>query len=89
MISLLMLMVVALVVGRIAGAALGVNPRSHYHRRHRARMHGRTLPDSAAPPLPPPVPETPVEKLQREFARGDMSVDQYERELNRLYGIRE
>jgi hypothetical protein len=39
-------------------------------------------------PLPPARAETPVEKLQREFARGDMSVDEYERELNKLYGIR-
>jgi hypothetical protein len=93
MISLLMLMVLALVVGRVAGAVLGIGPRSHYHRRQWARLHGRPLPDEAAPPLPPapvqaPVTETPLERLQARFARGDISVDEYERELNRMYGIR-
>jgi len=93
MMSLLMLMVVALVVGRLAGAVLGVGPRSHYHRRQWARMHGRTLPDEAAPALPrapaaAPLNETPLERLQGRFARGDISVDEYERELNRMYGIR-
>jgi hypothetical protein len=88
MITLMMLMVFAMVVGRVAGAVLGVGPRSHYHRRHWARMHGRALPDEAAPPLPPPAPATPLEKLQGEFARGDISVDEYERALNRMYGIR-
>jgi hypothetical protein len=88
MIGFMMLVVFALVVGRVAGAVLGIGPRSHYHRRQWARMHGGTLPDEVAPPLPPPVPETPLEKLQGEFARGGISVEEYERELNRMYGIR-
>jgi hypothetical protein len=86
MITLLIFIMVALVVGRMAGAAIGVTERSHWHRRRQARVPGS--PDDRMAALPPPRAETPVEKLQREFARGDMSVDEYERELNRLYGIR-
>lgn len=88
MIGFMMLVLFALVVGRVAGAVLGVGPRSHYHRRQRARMHDRTLPDESARPLPRPAPETQLEKLQGEFARGDISVEEYERQLNRMYGIR-
>jgi hypothetical protein len=86
MFTLMMFIVVALVVGRMAGAAIGITERSHLHRRRHARVQG--LSDDRMAPLPPARAETPVEKLQREFARGDMSVDEYERELNRLYGIR-
>jgi hypothetical protein len=86
MFTLMMFIVVALVVGRMAGAAIGVNERSQWHRRRNARVPG--LPDERTA-LPSARAETPIEKLQREFARGDMGVDEYERELNRLYGIRE
>lgn len=89
MMGFLMLVAIAIVVCRVAGSALCVGPRSHYHRRQWARMHGHRLPDEASPPLPPAAPAgTQLERLQRDFARGAISVDQYERELNRMYGIR-
>lgn len=89
MVSLVMIVLFALLVGRVAGAVLGAGPRSHLHRRHRARLRDREAAGEPAVPLPTPAPvETPLEKLQGQFARGDISVEQYERELNRLYGIR-
>ena len=32
--------------------------------------------------------ETPLEKLQREFASGALTIEQYEHEVGRLYGVR-
>lgn len=90
MATLMVLLVFALVVGRIAGAALRVTSRSQWHLRRGAERRGERLPPEPPPPeLPPAAPtETPLERLQRQFAQGDISVEQYERELNRMYGIR-
>lgn len=40
---------------------------------------------SAGAPLPPA--ESPLEVLQRRFVEGRIDVDQYERELDRLYAL--
>ena len=33
--------------------------------------------------------ETPLEALQRRFSAGEMGIDEYEREVGRLYGVKE
>ncbi|MCI0432960.1 MAG: hypothetical protein L0271_04830 [Gemmatimonadetes bacterium] len=33
--------------------------------------------------------ETPLEKLQRQFSTGEITVEQYEHEVGKLYGVRE
>jgi hypothetical protein len=101
MVTLLVMIVFVMVVGRLAGAALCPGPRSAAHRRRMERrgdvsgdLRGALdelrggLSDAGEASPRPVVSETPLEKLQHEFARGDISIEQYERELNRLYGIR-
>jgi hypothetical protein len=88
MMSLMLLILFALLVGRCAGACLRVTNRSLWHLRRGAERRGEPLPERPPEPALPRVEETPLERLQGQFARGDISVEQYERELNRLYGIR-
>jgi len=87
MISLFMFVVFAIVIGRLAGASLRMTSRSEWNRRRRFGVDPPREPPPLTPPPPAPV-ETPLEVLQRQFANGEMSVEQYERELNRMYGIR-
>jgi len=97
--AMLLLIVVALVVGRCAGACLRVTDRSRWHQlRRRGEVAGldsmrrdRTAccePGQDEAMLPASRAANPLEVLQRRFASGDISVEQYEREVGRLYGIR-
>lgn len=43
---------------------------------------------SGAAPARKIAVETPLEKLQREFATGAITVEQYEHEVGKLYGVR-
>ena len=45
-------------------------------------------PKPAAPPAPPAPRETPLEALQRKFAAGHMSIEEYEQEVGKLYGLK-
>lgn len=38
--------------------------------------------------LQPAKVETPLEALQRRFAAGELSIEAYEREVGKLYGVR-
>lgn len=50
----------------------------HAHRREAdSRARGATV-----------AVETPLEKLQRQFASGAITVEQYEHEVGKLYGVR-
>jgi hypothetical protein len=86
MFSLLMLVVFLLVVARCAGACLRLTerslPRGRRNREAAAAVNRPELSKAA------PVVETPLESLQRRFAEGHMSVDQYEREVGRLFGLK-
>lgn len=57
-------------------------------RTRRGRWAGRRL--RGRPPEPPPqlaaAPETVEQRLRREYVEGKLTVEQYERELDRLYG---
>jgi hypothetical protein len=50
---------------------------------------GEAVRSQQARPLPPTRVETPLEKLQREFAEGALTVEQYEREVGKLYGVQD
>jgi len=87
MFSLLMLVVFLLVVTRCAGACLRLTERSLPRgRRNREAAGSGQRPELSKPAAP--VVETPLESLQRRFAEGHMSVDQYEREVGRLFGVK-
>jgi len=75
------------VFGRIAGRILGETDRTERFRRRRARREESFPPP--APPLPSQRVETPIEALQRRFAQGEITVEEYEREVGKLYGVRQ
>jgi hypothetical protein len=52
---------------------------------------GAELNGPGAAPSQPVAPraETPLESLQRRFAAGEMDIDQYEREVGKLYGVKD
>jgi hypothetical protein len=94
MLSLLIMVMFVIVGCRIAGRLIGVTERTGWHRRHGhfGPGHWRQIPgdDAARAPAPsvaPPV-ETPLAALQRRFAAGELSMEQYEREVGRLYGVK-
>jgi hypothetical protein len=99
MFTLMMILVVAWVVTRWIGAgSCGRHDRSlRRARRESLRLDDRSGTDqhltpgsqsgSGAAPART-IAETPLEKLQREFATGAITVEQYEHEVGKLYGVR-
>lgn len=49
------------------------------------RLRGRPPEPQALPPKPVAAPETAEQRLRREYVEGTLTVEQYERELDRLY----
>jgi hypothetical protein len=101
MFTLLMILIVACVVTRWIGAGSCGRDRSLARSRRDAwrvedvsaegERHlvssNRGAPGHVGRPRTIAV-ETPLEKLQREFATGAITVEQYEREVGKLYGVR-
>jgi len=88
MMTLMMFILFLMVFGRIAGRVLGETERTGRFRRRRVR---RDEAEPLAPrpeSLPPARVETPVESLQRRFAQGEITMEEYEREVGRLFGVR-
>jgi hypothetical protein len=89
MITLMMFIIFLMVFGRIAGRVLGETERTGRFRRRRIRRDDA----DALPPAPETLPqarvETPVESLQRRFAQGDITMEEYEREVGRLFGVKQ
>jgi hypothetical protein len=101
MFTLLMILIVAWVVTRWIGAGSCGRDRSLARSRREAwrvedvsaEGERHLVSGSHGPPghvrrSRPIAVETPLEKLQREFATGAITVEQYEREVGRLYGVR-
>jgi hypothetical protein len=87
MMSLLLLLVVLFVVTRCAGACLRLTERSLPRgRQSRAALERKAEPEQVAPSAR--VAETALESLQRRFSRGEISVETYEREVGRLFGVK-
>lgn len=95
MTSLIILVVFLMVVTRCAGACLRLTDRSLPRDRRQARAalaaeqraQADARREALASPVPP-APETPLESLQRRFAKGDITVEHYEREVGRLFGLK-
>ena len=100
MFTLLMILIVAWVVTRWIGAgscghdrSLSRSRRDAWHlddvsaEGERHLVSGNRGAGHARRSRPIAV-ETPLEKLQREFATGAITVEQYEREVGKLYGVR-
>jgi len=86
MMGFLMLVIFLLVVTKCAGACLRYTERSLPRgRRGREALQRNTERQQVSPPQP--VAETPLESLQRRFSRGEITVETYEREVGRLFGI--
>ncbi len=77
----------------LARRASGRGPRGRGRSRQREGRGGagsnrpETVSRSTERPARPAPRETPVERLQRRFAEGRISLEQYERELDELLGL--
>lgn len=89
MMGFMMFLIVLIVFGRIAGRILGETERTERFRRRRLRRHDEKFPGPPAQALPPQRVETPVEALQRRFAQGEITVEEYEREVGKVFGVRQ
>jgi hypothetical protein len=88
MTGLLMLVIFLFVVTRCAGACLRYTERSLPRgRRGREPLYRNPEPRQVTPPQRP-VAESPLESLQRRFSEGEISVEAYEREVGRLFGVK-
>ena len=88
MMGFLMLVIFLFVVTRCAGACLRYTERSLPRgRRGRGALPQTPEPQRESPP-PQPIAETPLEALQRRFAAGEITVETYEREVGRLFGVK-
>lgn len=91
MATLIVMVVVLLVVCRVSGACLRLTDRSLPRgRQAREAWLREKRAASLASPVPPAAaaPETPLESLQRRFAEGQITMEQYERDVDRLLGVR-
>jgi hypothetical protein len=101
MVTLMMMVIFVMVVSRVFRRVIG-EPDHGWHRarfrgrqaRMRAMMEAREslrsgADESRSRVAPPPKVETPIESLQRRFAQGEMSMEQYEREVGELYGVKD
>ncbi len=87
MMPVLMMVIFLLVVTRCAGACLRYTERSLPRgRRGREPLVRNAEPPQVSPPAP--VAETPLEVLQRRFSQGEITVETYEREVGRLFGVK-
>jgi len=87
MMGVLMLVIFLFLVTRCAGACLRYTERSLPRgRRSREPLQRNPEPPQVSPP--PPVAETPLESLQRRFSRGEITLEAYEREVGRLFGVK-
>lgn len=81
----LIILIVFFVVSRVV--------RSRGHGRHCMggrsqrldRAERRALRRESQPAIPAAKPETPMEALQRRYVEGNLTVEQYEAELDKLY----
>jgi hypothetical protein len=87
MMGVLMLVIFLFVVTRCAGACLRYTDRSLPRGRRRREALSRN-PEPQQVAAPQPVAETPLESLQRRFSRGEITVETYEREVSRLFGVK-
>jgi hypothetical protein len=87
MMGFLMLVIFLFVVARFAGACLRYTDRS-LPRGRRGREALQKDPEPPRVTSPEPVAETPLESLQRRFSAGEITVETYEREVGRLFGVR-
>ncbi len=96
MISFLIMLGVIWMVARFIGVLSCPAPRGRW------ALHGfdrEGVRDALQPKRPlgrergaiaaPARAETPLEKLQRDFAQGKITVEQYEQEVGKLFGVRE
>jgi hypothetical protein len=89
MMTLMMFILFLVVFGRIAGRVLGETERTGRFRRRRMRWDDADSLPPQPESLPPTRVETPVESLQRRFAAGDITMEEYEREVGRLFGVKQ
>jgi len=100
MISFLIMLCVVWMVARFVGVLSCPAPRGRWalhgwdrdqaRDANQARDAKRPMPGGrAALASPAARVETPLEKLQREFADGTITVEQYEHEVGKLYGVRD
>jgi hypothetical protein len=101
MVSLLIMLAVLLVIMRVAGVCLRLTDRSlprgrpariaaleaRQSRQEERRVLGEARAAVQSIAAPHKV-ETPLESLQRRFAAGEITVEHYEREVGRLYGLK-
>lgn len=93
MASLLIFLAFLFIVSRFAGSCLRLTDRSlpRGHRERQALRRGKAGCCGVQQSADPEVqlrPETPLEALQRRFADGQISLDHYEREVGRIYGLK-
>lgn len=99
MFTLLMILVVACVITRWIGTgscrydrSLGRARRESWRlddgSAHADRHAGSARASTSSASVRPISVETPLEKLQRDFATGTITVEQYEHEVGKLYGVR-